>query len=1155
MTGRRASILACLGLVVVWVAATLTVLAQEASPPASPADASIAAPASESIDAAITRLENDQDIEQSVKDQALELLQTAKKRVEETRAQLETMAGYQQAIDQGPAQLAEVQRTIGGLQGDAAAQVQQEFSEVEDLKQIEDALLRAQGEQTALAGRVAELDGQLRDLQARPERIRVELAEEQKALEDLERQAAETPDASVPGAVRDAQRESFTARRQYRQARINRLRLEQLSYDRRLELRRAQRELEGRRLTAAEARVRALQELVNQKRVAQAQRLQREAEQAQRQARRGHPLVQEIADANARLSQAATTLAADLKRVSEEVTKVEADYALVADEYESTRRDLEDVGVSEFLAQVLREQRRQLAQHGAARMNPEARRTMVAERNIERINYSKEHRAIDSPEEREQRAADIAVRAELAVDEAQRQEIRSQALAALEARATLLEAYLRTSQDLLAQLKELEIKGNQLARVLDEYAAFLDEHLLWTRSAPPLWLQPLAGYAEAVAWPGSAVMRQEAVGVLLRRFREAPQLFLLTTLLFVLLFAMRRRLLIKLEVIAGQVRQVYSDRYWLTWQALFIAVMLALPLSLLLAFIGWQLRIGAAAERALFAHAVGQALLAGAAVIFPIRLARQILRDSSLAMTHFRWRETPVRLLRFHVRWLWMALGGCVFITTIAEAAPEDVVSQTLGRAGVVAGSIVVAIFFMRTLRASGGVIEMVIGSRRAATGRLRFFAYWIAVLAPLALAMFAILGYVYTSVVLGMRGLATIAVLGLAVVAHQMALRWLFVAQRRLAIARARQKREAAQAQQEADAAGEETPVVVEEQEIDLATINEHTRQLLTTLAFIILLVGLWLIWAEALPALNALNERVQVWEGVTLANLVVMGVILVVTWLAARNVPGVLEIAVLEKLALDAGSRYAAATITSYVIVGIGLSMAVKAIGFSWTSVQWLVAALGVGLGFGLQEIVANFVSGLILLFERPIRVGDIVQVGDVTGTVTRIRIRATTITNWDRHELVVPNKEFITGRMLNWTLSNTINRIVISVGVAYGSNPEQVREIIYRVIRANPLILTDPAPMVVFDGYGDNALTFAVRCFLPDFDNRQETIHQLHTKIYEALNEADIAIAFPQRDVHLDTSRPLELRLIRDRHKDRARDGERTRDAQPVGEGDGA
>ena len=162
-----------------------------------------------------------------------------------------------------------------------------------------------------------------------------------------------------------------------------------------------------------------------------------------------------------------------------------------------------------------------------------------------------------------------------------------------------------------------------------------------------------------------------------------------------------------------------------------------------------------------------------------------------------------------------------------------------------------------------------------------------------------------------------------------------------------------------------------------------------------------------------------------------------------------------------MSSGCRYTVTTLTSYGIVAVGLLLALSSIGARWSHFQWLVAALGVGIGFGLQEIVANFISGLIILFERPVRVGDYVTIGETDGFVTKIRIRATTIRSRDAHELLVPNKEFITNRLLNWTLSDEVIRVEIAVGVAYGSDVERALALIKEAAEGHEHVLHDPSP----------------------------------------------------------------------------------------------
>ncbi len=247
----------------------------------------------------------------------------------------------------------------------------------------------------------------------------------------------------------------------------------------------------------------------------------------------------------------------------------------------------------------------------------------------------------------------------------------------------------------------------------------------------------------------------------------------------------------------------------------------------------------------------------------------------------------------------------------------------------------------------------------------------------------------------------------------------------------------------------------------------------------------------------------------------------------IAAKNIPGLLEMAILQHLPVDAGVRYATATVSRYVIVILGTVFACNAVGLGWSKVQWLLAAISVGLGFGLQEIFANFVSGLIILVERPIRVGDVITIGEVTGTVSRIRMRATTITDQDRKELIIPNKDVITGRVLNWTLSDQVNRVQIKVGVAYGTDIQRATELLLGAARNHAQVLADPPPMVTFEAFGNSALEFVLQCFLPNLDNRPMVIHELHVAIDRAIRENGIEIAYPQQDIHV---RTLDVNWLR-------------------------
>jgi len=279
---------------------------------------------------------------------------------------------------------------------------------------------------------------------------------------------------------------------------------------------------------------------------------------------------------------------------------------------------------------------------------------------------------------------------------------------------------------------------------------------------------------------------------------------------------------------------------------------------------------------------------------------------------------------------------------------------------------------------------------------------------------------------------------------------------------------------------------------------------------------------------------DDIQLWdvqlagrtEFVTLRDVMFSAIMFIMTYFGVRNMPGMLELLLLQRLPLDAGARYAVTSIFRYILLVIGAILALGYLKIPWSNYSWLVAAISVGLGFGLQEIVANFVSGLILLLERPVRVGDVVTIDGTTGVVSRIQMRATTVTNWDNQELVVPNKDLISGKLLNWTLSSVVNRLSLPFGVAYGTDPAFVRQIVLDAITSNRALLHEPKPMVTFEEFGDSSLNFTLRCCVSTIERRWQIVHDLNVAINNVLKEHNIEIPFPQRDIHIiDGSPALE------------------------------
>jgi len=331
----------------------------------------------------------------------------------------------------------------------------------------------------------------------------------------------------------------------------------------------------------------------------------------------------------------------------------------------------------------------------------------------------------------------------------------------------------------------------------------------------------------------------------------------------------------------------------------------------------------------------------------------------------------------------------------------------------------------------------------------------------------------------------------------------------------------------------------VVEEAKENLADLGEETRQLLNAAAIVVALSILYYLWAPLLPVFEAMSA-VTLWtstimvEGqatvhrITLEIIIFVVLLISVTVYAARKLPALVELVLRSRTDVSAGTRYTVSTLLNYIILGVGILVALSRLGLDWSKLQWLVAALGVGIGFGLQEIVANFICGLIILFERPISVGDVITVGDQDGVVTRIRIRATTIRDWDNKELLIPNKEIITGRLLNWSLSDTRLRLTLPVGVAYGSDAALALKILAATVADDERILKDPAPSIIFSNFGDSSLNMICRFYIDNVDNMWPVKTALHLEIYRRFEEAGIVISFPQRDVHLDSEKPLRISI---------------------------
>jgi small-conductance mechanosensitive channel len=292
--------------------------------------------------------------------------------------------------------------------------------------------------------------------------------------------------------------------------------------------------------------------------------------------------------------------------------------------------------------------------------------------------------------------------------------------------------------------------------------------------------------------------------------------------------------------------------------------------------------------------------------------------------------------------------------------------------------------------------------------------------------------------------------------------------------------------------------------------------------------LIGLLDLVADALSVILGATVEVGALH-ISLGGVLAFAVTIWIAFTLSALTQFVLDEDVYPHWKLPRGVPYAISRLTHYSILVIGFFLALATLGFDLTRFTIIAGAFGVGIGFGLQNVVNNFVSGLILLFERPVQVGDVVQVGEVFGEIRRIGMRSSTIRGWEGAEVIVPNANLISDAVTNWTLSDRMRRIDLPVGVAYGTDPKRVQELLQNVAAEHPMIISDPEPRALFTGFGDSSLDFQLRAWTSDFDKWISIRSELAVAVCAALGDAGITIPFPQRDVHFMPAQPMDVRVV--------------------------
>ena len=735
-------------------------------------------------------------------------------------------------------------------------------------------------------------------------------------------------------------------------------------------------------------------------------------------------------------------------------------------------------------------------------------------------------------------------------------------------RQELLDLLIRQGGRYSNRLVEYRTVSNIFLDNLRDIERFLYAHVLWSRSVPKPLIPRLSDMAEAAGWLTSAE-HLRSLSVVGFGFRGDG---LLAALLLVLIVLLRQPMRRRLREISERISDPERDTLRFTIGALVYTCLLAAPLPVALHVAGTTLeRFGDSTY--LFSSAAALSELAVVAAF--LELVRQIFAPYGLAEVHFGW---PAKATRPLQRGLLLteavALPPLFVALQLAFAgirmnSPENLqlYNNSLGRVAFIVSMAVFGLSILALLRPEKKTEPSDQDVRVPWPKRFTGYAfptaflgaYPIIILTTIVPALLAAFGFYITGLLLAYQMLRTLLLALVVMVGGGLVHRWRIVSRNRRLLA-----------------SGEDIDEEQRQKEFEAA--ETQVRHLQRSAVIAVLAIGLLVVWSDAVPMLQIL-KRVQIFPRVELLEPVedtaaVFGTAAVtagtpsateaepetgvappvpqipgtgaadkppddprtpesapltlwllleailaglITVVLVKNLPGAIEILLTRRTTLDGGARFALSALIRYSITIIGTIVVFGLLGVTWGKVQWLAAALTFGLGFGLQEIVANFVSGLILLVERPIRVGDMVTVGTLMGRVSRIQIRATTITLFDRSEMIVPNKEFITTKLINWTLSDSKRRIEIPVRIAYGADLEQVRRILVEAAERHPAILDDPAPNVLLLSFGDDAINFELR-FVVDFGLGLATKDAVQMSIDRAFRENGIEFALPKSEVRV-------------------------------------
>ena len=1083
-----------------------------------------------SIDAAETLTEEQKRQAKTYTETTISSLSNAA-RNQETKARFATELQNAQQI------LAELNEDIEALQVEVTRgpDINDEPMREDALLQLEQDLIAKEGELNLLRAELEGYDTSLQSLAARQTAAPKELSDARATISDitLALNALGTNDLDP---VAEANRKSLQARLFFRRTQIASLEQEIAGLTRRQEIITLRRNLATLKFQNISAEVNQLLEKTGQKRFNEAEQVLSDTLDLQTEFEGLHLLVVNMATENVALSEQVVSLAS-------EATEISKLTAVTRSRIDSIESDLVIARKLISLGNIDRRAGATLRRLSNQVLSPQTLKSQISQTrksllNVTQQNLIAQETLRDMPLGRVDIDAKLENARKLDPDVPDLAAADRDALTVLYLeRRELLTKIANTASARITDTTELETQQSELLSETLELKTLLAEKLLWVPSVPAISLE----------WPGkiirgaldvfSPVHMSTALDVIFEQFRAKPLTVMVFLLLIGISIASRARIWEDIVYRSKLVGRVNEDNYWHSPAVILGCLIVALPLPLFFQFLATLFVSSSNPDP--FTASLAETFAYLAAFILLFLTWRAWDRDKSLFDAHYKLPKALRLAVNRNLRWFIPTAAISTAIIFLSGDSPAVDVYEGLSLFAFIITSLVLSLFAYRVLWTERKALSATFG-KESTFEKYRMPITLFTAGLPLITALLASLGYYDTAREFLTRLFYSGWLLLLTYVVYGLIRRTVVVAQRRLALRQAIEKRDAAVKARkdkiEAEQRGDEIapPPPLDTSEIDIKAISRQSLQLLNTLVILGFAGIMWMIWSDLLPALSIFNEvKIGSYMGqmtdeigvvkdvpipITLWNLIQFFIILGFTFIAARNLPGFLEIFVLNRAGIDPGTRYAITTILGYIIIAVGVVVGFDKLGLQWSQLKWIVTGLSVGIGLGLQKIIANFVSGLIILFERPVRIGDYVTIGEQSGTVSKIQIRATTLADLDNREILIPNEALISERVTNWTLSNSVTRLTVPVGIAYGSDTDKARDLMMEALKANPKILNDPAPQVLFLGFGDSSLNFELRVFLRNFDDRIPVRHVIHTDINKVLAEAGISIPFPQRDLNI-------------------------------------